>query len=170
VRRVTSLLALTVLLVPATVDARKIQNDFDVGVDFSNYTTYAWREGVPLADPSLHDQIIEAVDAELSAKYLRRIQARPDLFVVYYASAQEMTLNMREHGYSFGLRWQWGGSIQSDNAVQVYPKGTLVVDLWEAKTQRLIWRGVATDVVDKGAAKLTQEVQKMFLKYPPPRR
>jgi hypothetical protein len=43
----------------------------------------------------------------------------------------------------------------------------LVIDLWEAKTQRLIWRGVATDIVGKEPGKVTQEIQKMFLKYPP---
>jgi hypothetical protein len=168
VKRVHCLLALAMLLVPTVVTARKIQNDFDTGVDFSNYTTYAWRQGSRA--PSFHEQVVRAVDAELSAKYLRRIQANPDLYVVYHGSAQEMSFNMNEHGYSYGPQWQWGGGIKSDTAVQTYPKGTLVVDIWEAKTQRLIWRGVATNVVDKGAAKVTEEIQKMFLKYPPPRR
>lgn len=169
-KKTLSLLVLAVLLVPTSAAARKIQNDFDAGVDFSNYTTYAWREGIHTPQPSVHTQIVQAVDAELSAKYLRRIQANPDVYVVYHASVQEMSVNMSDHGYSYGSRWQWGGGMKSDTAVQTYPKGTLVVDIWEAETQRLIWRGVATGVVDKGSGKVTQEIQKMFLKYPPPKR
>jgi hypothetical protein len=169
VKRVPSLLVLAMLVVPTVVTARKIQNDFDAGVDFSNYTTYAWRDGIQSSQPPVHTQIVQAVDAELSSKYLRRIEANPDVHVVYYASAQETSFNMSEHGYSYGSRWQWGGGMKSDTAVQTYPKGTIVVDIWEAKTQRLIWRGVATGVVDKGSGKVTQEIQKMFLKYPPPK-
>jgi hypothetical protein len=168
VKRVPSLLVLAMLLVPTVVTAGKIQNDFDTGVDFTNYTTYTWREGLQASQPSVQTQIVQAVDAELSSKYLRRIQANPDVFVVLHASAQEMSINMNDHGYSYGSRWQWGGGMKSDSAVQTYPKGTLVVDIWESKTQKLIWRGVATDVLDKGSGKITQGIQKMFLKYPPP--
>jgi hypothetical protein len=152
------------LLIPAMSWAGKIQNDFDAGTKFSNYTTYAWRESPPT---SHHDLIVRTVDAELSAKFLRRVQANPDLYLVYHASMDPLTFNMSEHGYSYGPQWQWGGSLKTDGAVQTYPQATLVIDLWDAKTQRLIWRGVATDIVGKEPGKVTQEIQKMFLKYPP---
>jgi hypothetical protein len=165
------LLVLSMLWIPAVGLARKIQNDHDTSVEFLNYTTFAWGEGVSVPQPALHEQIVRAIDAELSAKFLRRIQANPDLYVVYHASAtQELNFNMNNYGYSYGPQWKWGGGMRSESALQTYPKGTLVVDLWEAKSQRLIWRGVATDTADEPPAKMIQNIQKMFVLYPPSKR
>ena len=54
---------------------------------------------------------------------------------------------------------------------QDYKEGTLVVDLYDAKTKQLIWRGSAEDTVSNDAAKneknLDKSVVKMFKKFPP---
>ena len=49
--------------------------------------------------------------------------------------------------------------------------GTLVIDLYDAKTKQLIWRGSAQDTVSDSAAKneknLDKGVTKMFKAFPP---
>ena len=49
--------------------------------------------------------------------------------------------------------------------------GTLVVDLYDAHTRQMVWRGVATDSVSdkpqKNTPRINKALQKMFAKYPP---
>jgi hypothetical protein len=170
------LFVLVLVLIPALSFGAKIQNDFDNAVDFSNYTTYAWVKGTAVANATLHDRIVNAVEGELSKRWLRGIQANPDLYVIYHGSAKrEVVIDMSSFGYTYRSSWLWGGKIgRSDTGIQTYPQGTLVVDIWEAKTRRLIWRGVATDSVTTEPARsldaINSGLQKMFLKYPPPKR
>jgi len=48
--------------------------------------------------------------------------------------------------------------------------GTLVVDMLDANTKNLIWRGVASDTLsnnnDKNTKKLDKDVEKMFQHFP----
>ena len=52
-----------------------------------------------------------------------------------------------------------------------YPVGTVVVDLFDAGTKQMVWRGVARDVLadqpEKNTKKLHKAVEKMFEKFPP---
>lgn len=162
-----------VLLVPALTYGAKIQNDYDLGVDFLNYTTYAWQEGTRSSQAGVHERILHAVDSVLTHKYLRRIQANPDLNVTYHASTtDELNIDISRYGYTYGPRWQWGGGMgKTKTSSQRYPKETLVIDLWEAKSRRLIWRGVATGALSpdpaKNAEKIAKAVQEMFKSFPP---
>lgn len=164
-------LVLTLILVPAMSLGFKLQTDRDVGVDLLNYTTYAWRDGARVSNEALHDLIVRSIDDELGRKYLRRIEMNPDLYLTYHASSAELTIDTRKWGYSFGLRWQWGGGMgKSTTTIQSYPKGTLVIDLWAAKTQKLVWRGAASGTLGdpaKNAEKAQKAIQSIFLSYPP---
>jgi hypothetical protein len=55
--------------------------------------------------------------------------------------------------------------------VEMTPIGTLVVDLFDTPTKRLIWGGVDRDVLsdkpEKKKKKLTKAVQEMFEHFPP---
>ena len=54
---------------------------------------------------------------------------------------------------------------------QDYKEGTLVIDLYDAKTKQLIWRGSAEDTLSEKEAKneknLDKGVAKMFKGFPP---
>jgi hypothetical protein len=55
--------------------------------------------------------------------------------------------------------------------VENYKEGTLVVDMFDANTKKLLWRGNATDTLsdksDKNIKKLDKSVEKMFKDFPP---
>jgi hypothetical protein len=57
--------------------------------------------------------------------------------------------------------------------VNTYTVGTLVVDLFDTSTKRVIWRGWATDVLpdnpSKETKKLDKEIEKLFKGFPPKR-
>ncbi len=56
--------------------------------------------------------------------------------------------------------------------VEHFTLGTLVIDLFDAKTKQAIFRGMATDTLsdrpEQNEDKLNQSVEKMFKKFPPP--
>ena len=67
--------------------------------------------------------------------------------------------------------WLWGGFGDATTYVENYEVGTLIVDLFDTSTKRLIWRSSASDVVsskpEKNIRKLDKAVQKMFDHFPP---
>jgi len=45
------------------------------------------------------------------------------------------------NGFGYGA-WWGGGSYTT--SVHTYVQGTLIVDLYDAKTKKMVWRGTAT--------------------------
>ena len=68
------------------------------------------------------------------------------------------------------MGWRWGPRVVRTE-VNTYPVGAIVVDLFDAWTKQLVWRGVARDVLaedpQKNTKKLHKAVEKMFDKFPP---
>lgn len=73
----------------------------------------------------------------------------------------------------FGGGWGWRGFGDDDINIteQDYKAGTLVIDMYDAKTKQLLWRGSAegtlSDKADKNEKKLEKAVAKMFKDFPP---
>jgi hypothetical protein len=70
------------------------------------------------------------------------------------------------------IRPRWGGGFPE---VYQYEEGTLIIDLIHAKTQHLIWRGIAKGAVDWQTShdqrtKLIDEaIHKVLAQFPPKR-
>jgi hypothetical protein len=74
-------------------------------------------------------------------------------------------------GGAWGGPWGgWGGGPAVTRLEQI-PVGTLVVDLYDTHTKRLVFRGISTADVSKHAStntrRLNISVDKMFKKFPP---
>jgi hypothetical protein len=73
----------------------------------------------------------------------------------------------------FGGGWGWQGfrDGQINITEQDHKEGTLVIDIYDAKTKQLIWRGSAegtlSDKAAKNENKLEKAVAKMFKAFPP---
>jgi len=76
----------------------------------------------------------------------------------------------------FGGGWGWrrfggGGFGEATTTSDTYKVGTVVVDLFDARTKQLIWRGAASDTLsdnsDKNIKNLDEGVDKMFNHFPP---
>jgi Domain of unknown function (DUF4136) len=152
--------------------AQQVKSDFDHQANFSQYKTYSWQEVKP--PNSLWDSRIKsAVDAQLAAKGWTQIDSGGDVAIVAIATSHtERTLQTFYDGMGGGWRWRgFGGMGEATTTEQDYKEGTLLVDLYDAKTKQLIWRGSAEDTVsnnaDKNEKNLNKGVAKMFKKFPP---
>jgi hypothetical protein len=86
----------------------------------------------------------------------------------------QQTLNTFYNGFGGGWGWRrfgGGGFGDATTTTENYKVGTLCVDLFDANSKTLIWRGSASDTLsdksDKNIKNLDKGVQKMFDHFPP---
>src|SRR5467141_4255194 len=162
--------SVALMLVLATVSfAQDVKSDYDHSANFGQYKTYSW-EKVQTRDPLLVDRIKDAVNGALTAKGWTQVESGGDVSVVAMEiTHKQQTLNTFYDG--FGGGWRWGGFGNATTTTETYQVGSLVVDLFDAKTKNLIWRGSSSDTLsnnaDKNTKNLDKGVQKMFAHFPP---
>lgn len=78
-------------------------------------------------------------------------------------------------GYGYGGGWGWGpDGFGSQTFVNQYKEGTLIIDISTEDGKNLIWRGTGSDRIttsdspEEAQSKITNEVQKILAKFPPP--
>lgn len=167
-RTIFASVGITLLFAGASF-AQQVKTDYDRSANFSQYKTYSW-EKVQTQDQLWVDRIKEAVNAALTAKGLTPVESGGDISIV----AIEMTKNQQNLNTfydGFGGGWRWGGFGEATTTVDNYKVGTLVVDLFDAHTKTLLWRGSSSDTLsdksDKNIKNLDKGVQKMFDHFPP---
>ncbi len=155
----------------------KVETTFDWKADFSSYRTWMWTDKKPvvadslIGDDPLDRMIRRAVDRELGNKGLRPVADKPDLLVKYKGKIQAaVSASPGATGYSYNWRWSKSaaGGMQQDS----YRKGTLVIDLIDAQTRELVWRGSTSRSLtyEEGARGKIPEVVREILSHYPPRR
>jgi hypothetical protein len=115
------------------------------------------------------------VDAQLAAKGWTQVDSGADIAIVAIKTTQtQRTLQTFYDGFGGGWGWRRfgaGGFGESETTEQDYKEGTLVVDMYNAKTKQLIWRSSAEDTLSSKAENneknLDKGVAKMFKKFPP---
>jgi hypothetical protein len=154
-----------------TAVAHQVKTDFDHQTNFSQYKTYSWQRIKP--SNSLWDARIKiAVDAQLAAKGWTQVDNGGDVAIVAIATTHtERALQTFYDGMGGGWRWRgFGGTGEATTTEQDYKEGTLLVDMYDAKTKQLIWRGSAEDTLSNKAEtnekNLNKGVAKMFKKFP----
>jgi hypothetical protein len=152
--------------------AQKVKTDYDRNADFGKYKTFSW-EQVKTKDPLNVDRIKNAVNMTLAAKGWTLVNSGGDVCIVAMEITQnQQTLNTFYDGFGGGWRWRgFGGFSEATTTTETYQVGTLVVDLFDAKTKELIWRGNSSDTISNNSNKnienLDKGVEKMFNKFPP---
>ena len=152
--------------------AQQVKTDYDHSANFGQYKTYSW-EKVQTKDPLLVDRIKDAVNSTLAAKGWTLVPSGGDVEVFAIETTQnQQTLDTFYNGFGGGRRWGgFGGFGDATTTVDTYKVGTLVVDLFDAKTEKLIWRSSSSDTLsnnaDKNTKNLGKGVNKMFQHFPP---
>src|ERR1700682_1522977 len=171
ISKLATIVGLTLVL--ATVSfAQHVKTDYDHKANFGQYKTYSW-EKVQTKDPLMVDRIKEAVNGALTAKGWAQVDSGGDVSVMAIEITQnQQTLNTFYDGFGGGRRWGgFGGFGDATTTTETYQVGSLVVDLFDAKTKNLIWRGSSSDTLsnnaDKNTKNLDKGVQKMFAHFPP---
>ena len=154
--------------------AQQVKTDYDRSANFGQYKTYSWAQ-VKTKDALDVDRIKTAVNAALAAKGWTQVDSGGDVSIVAIEITQnQQTLNTFYDGFGGGWGWRrfgGGGFGEATTTTETYKVGTLVVDLFDAKTKQLIWRGTSSNTLsnnsDKSIKNLDKGADKMFKHFPP---
>jgi hypothetical protein len=152
----------TLLYVGATIAAaQQVSVNFNQSESFGSYHTYAWgSDNANQVQNSILAQVaVQNIDSALQGKGWQKVEPaqNPDVLVTASGGLKQQT------SYSAwgmrGIGGGMGGITPEQNVI-----GTLVVDLYNAKTQSLIWRGIAQNALNNNGSKNQQMVQKAIVK------
>jgi hypothetical protein len=145
--------------------------------DFAQYRTFDWgpADALPTGDPRLdrdpffQDHVQGALEKGFASKGFERVASGPpDLLIHYHANiSRRIDINR--------LDWERGYCHGDDCQVRTVEAeaGTLVVDIVDARTNRLVWRGWAQHSVhdmlndrDEMEQKINEAVTRMMEQLP----
>jgi hypothetical protein len=166
-------LALIAMLAPPAGEQR-VDVSFDPSVDFSRFRNYTLLESKnPSKMKVCHQTILDTIQVSLAMRGLLPVYEGepPDLLIVYNAGIKE-EVSIQGYEYRYGSAWQGNVSTNSSGLVPLIEQPeTLIVDLVDAKNNRLVWRGIATNTLvedySKAEKKAETATRKMFTRYPP---
>jgi len=156
---------------------QKVKVEYNPDENFAGFKNYSWIIQDYYQRPILAMHIVGAVDEQLQAKGLQRVENAGDLVVAAYGAIDnDLNVAYRQEIYSMpGLSgpvwWANGMWIPGSSSAVYIKKGTLVVDIADPQLKRLKWRGVAHANLDSQNPKksldlINKSVEKMFRKYP----
>jgi Domain of unknown function (DUF4136) len=155
-RTANSRLALSILAICAVSTiavCQEVSVNYNHNADFSKFHTYAWgsRNANPIQDLTLAQVARQSINSAMQSKGLQLVQEaqNPDLILNASGGVKDQT--------------SYGGITPEENI-----EGTIVVDLYDTRSQSLVWRGVARSLLTNRGNQETVEkaVDKMFKKWP----
>jgi hypothetical protein len=156
-----------------------VSSHVERGLDISRYHTYDWgpADALPAGDPRLEQDPFfqDHLRGEVEKAMARRgfewsTGGTPDLLLHYHANITER-IDVNRADVQSGFCGPNGCDVPT---VQ-YEAGTLVIDVIDARTNRLIWRGWAQRAVggmlanqDTMARQINEAIARMFEQFPKP--
>lgn len=158
-------------LTATAIYAVEVKVDFDASVDFSGFSTFSFMDGTLAEDLEVEARIHAAIERELIPLGLREVREQPDVIIVTHASLEpDKWVETVDFDYWLGYE---GFKKPIEAAVETWggEAGMLLVDILEASTERLLWRGLATGNVAKTSEKRDRKLDKtmaqLFRDFPP---
>jgi hypothetical protein len=161
----------------------KVSQDYDQAYNFSGLKTFAWKPNknneYGLTDNQLVDERIrKAIVKNLKSKQFLPVETgKADFYISYHLTVeQKISTSNVSGGVSVGRssRGRYGSvGMSTGSQVQAYNQGTLLVDITDIKTNKLIWRGISTQTVsehsspEKSTELINKTVDKIMLQFPP---
>jgi hypothetical protein len=168
---------LSMLSLASAAFADTVKTDYDHSANFERYHTYSW--GAVKADPLWVDRIKQAVDTQLQAKGWQLVPSGGDavVFATGNVKSQKQLQTVYDGfgpgwgaGWGWG-GWGWGGPGFATTTETEQPVGNVVIDIFDASTKKLIWRGMSqrdlSNKTSKNIEALNKDVEKMFKDFPP---
>ncbi len=157
-----------------------MSTDYDPGVDFASYETFAWAERTPSGDddPRVYNRVTmqrvrTAVERALRAKGFQQVESEPDFYVAWHGAIEgRMSTQTINSHYGYGWGW-YGGMGVSNTYVNEWDEGTLLVDIVDAASNDLVWRGTATGTIEEtrtpeeAQAELDLATRELLRDFPP---
>jgi hypothetical protein len=161
------LLAMLLCITSAIAIAQQVSVNYLPNASFGQYHTYAWASNnANQVQNSILAQVVKQdIDSAMQSKGFTLVteDKNPDIIITGNGGMKQQTSYQ-----AWGMRGIGGGmgSITPEQNVI----GTLIVDLFDAKTHSLLWRGIAQDTLSNNGSKNQKLVQsavtKMFKQWP----
>lgn len=155
-----------------------VTTDYDHSASFDQYRTYllAPDTGKIALSPSTETSLRDALNAAMASRGISELSEGADLHVVRHISTQEkVAVNQSSdwgyYGvpYRYGRYGMWATAPRTYTNVSQYTEGTLILDFVDARTHKLVFRGVATGTISDSqtnAENIREAVEKMMEKFP----
>ena len=159
-----------------------VYSDFDpTAVDeMKAYKSYSWlpapKSKGKSADQLIAKRIMMVTDEALVKKGYERAQTSAPDFLIGWHGAVDSKLQYSTVNTYYGYGWgYWGGVGASQTYATEYHEGSLIIDIVDAKSNELVWRGVAqAEVYPKSDPEYRNQqiqsaVNKILSQFPPKR-
>lgn len=148
--------------------------DRDKNFDVIKYESYNWSEikniennRNPIYYNELNDKRIKAaVNAALAGKGYKEVSRDACFILHYHIVIDDVTAYRADPMFGHEAPW-----MRSGISYYRYKEGSLIFDVMDSKSNSLIWRGYASQILDSENTLLTDEkikgaVKKIFTKFP----
>jgi hypothetical protein len=165
-KRAATLLGILAGVLTLACSTMKTSVDYDHTTNWSQLHTFQIVGGTPSPETFTQKRIEDGITSALQSKGWQAVTSNPDVTVSpHVVLTSETQWNASGTG---GFR-RMGGGMATATQTQI-PIGTIVVNLTNAKTGELIWRGMAQDQVSGGGSDrgmVQQAMQDLFKNFPP---
>ncbi len=184
-------LLLSMLVTVVGCSTINVSADYALDQDFSQYRSYQWhpdgvRENAALdvmGGDIFATRIKRVINETLAAKGLYQ-DDNPDFYVNYSVITEDrVAINTYNTYGGYGPGWGyygWGyygygpwGAGSTHTSVSYYTQGNIVVDIVDALSNKLVWRGTMDSVLEPSSSPAQKEqdlrkaLTKMFEDFPP---
>ncbi len=152
---------LFLIVVFAGCSSMRVATFGDPSMSLAGFQTYAWgNEQATSDDQSSDDEAVdrwvrEVVDRKMTTKGYRLVAPDHSDLLIHYHAALDENLDVATEYKRYRLGTDPYG--RETSRAQVFKEGTLILDVEQPTSQRLIWRGWATDAINDELR--TEEIQ-----------
>ena len=153
-----------------------VTNDYDHTANFSQFHTFKivkLEQQYQALSQFNQTRVINAVNAQMIAKGFTASET-PDLLVnITSILKNQKEIVANSYGYGGGYRpYAWGGGNMSTTVnVQNYTAGSLIIEVANASTQKLLWEGIGNQDIDAPSNNpekaINAAVTKIMASFPP---
>lgn len=183
---VNKILLVLLTLFISSCSSLKTDYNYDTQADFSKYKTVAWVDMKGLLT-SYHlsgvmdERVRKGIQDAFTKKGLTFVEGNNSDLIINYLIKTNRDMDVKSFDVSFGYHPYAGGGIHNTyntmtfTSTREYESGALIVDLVDRKTNKLLWRALAS----KGFAERTTQFDKLeafhktlkkFMKMYPPKK
>ena len=173
--------AVLAMLIAAPGFAQTVTIDYAHGFDFDGVTTFQYvdtEESNIKDNQIMADRVASMIRQEMREGGLREVEENPDLYITYHFTSEERkqlsTTSMGMGGYGgywddwggYGGYDAFGGPMMGSSTTREYSyeEGTLVIDAYDSKEKKMVWRGSGTVTVKDKPEKQVKQVENILKK------
>lgn len=171
---------LLVVMVLSSCSGIKVTSDYDKSVDFTKYKTFEYYGWAEESDKLLNDLDKKRIEAAFAEEFGKRgltpVKSGGDLIVSLFIVVNQKsetvanTTSMGGYGgyggyyggyYGHGPGYGWGSGYSTTTVnTYEYQVGTLVCDVFDKASEKLIWEGIGNKTIDEDPSSRDKNIPK----------